>query len=443
MPQLEKGSKKLLFAWAFYDWANSVYSLVITSALFPIFYGALFRMEGIETIHVFGIDMERGPLISYVTSAAFLAIALITPIIAGMADYLGNKKIFMKLFCYLGSLSCVALYWFSLSQIYFSLAAYFFGLVGFWVSYALNNSYLPDIAYKEQQNQISAKGFSLGYVGSVLLLLINLAMVMKPEVFGTTGSDGEAAIKAMRYSFISVGLWWFIFSQYSFYYMPKGHPSSGSLNKLFFGGVSELISVAKQLKNQLMLSRYLRAYFVYNMAVQTIMLVAAFYGEQEIAWGSDQERTTGLIVSMLLIQLVAIAGALVTAKAAAKWGNIRILMVINTLWVLICIDAFFLETPADFYLAAFFVGWVMGSVQALSRATYAKFLPETEDTASYFSFYDSAEKWGIVLGTLIYGAVAQYTGDMRIAIVVLGLFFVWGIVLLFRVKEPQFTPQSF
>ena len=437
MPQLEKGSKKLLFAWAFYDWANSVYSLVITSALFPIFYGALFRMEGIETIEVFGTSLERGPLISYVTSAAFLAIALITPVIAGMADYLGNKKVFMKAFCYLGSLSCIGLYWFSLSDIYFSLGAYFLGLVGFWVSYALNNSYLPDVVFKEQQNQVSAKGFSLGYVGSVLLLLFNLAMVMKPELFGISGGEGVSAVKAMRYSFISVGLWWFLFSQYTFYYLPKGHPSHGSANRLLLGGISELIAVARQLKTQLMLSRYLRAYFVYNMAVQTIMLVAAFYGEQEIAWGSDQERTTGLITSMLLIQLVAIAGAQVTAKAAARWGNIRVLIAINTLWVLICIEAFFLETPADFYLAAFFVGWVMGSIQALSRSTYAKFLPETEDTASYFSFYDSAEKWGIVLGTFLYGAVAQYTGDMRIAIAILGLFFVLGILLLRGVKEPD------
>ena len=227
-----KGEKKLLNAWAFYDWANSVYSLVISSAIFPIFYGALFRVANIDKVAVFGFEIARAPLISYVTSAAFVFIAIVTPLVSGIADYLGNKKMFLKFFCYLGALSCAGLYWFSLENIYFGLVCYFFGLVGFWVSFAINNSYLPDIAFPEQQDRISAKGFSLGYIGSVILLLVNLAMVMKPEVFGITDSSATggdvAEVKAMKYSFVTVGFWWALFSQYTFKHLPNGFKKEGA-----------------------------------------------------------------------------------------------------------------------------------------------------------------------------------------------------------------------
>jgi len=430
-----KGTKKLLNAWAFYDWANSVYSLVISSAIFPIFYGALFRVAEIEKVTVFGGEIARAPLISYVTSAAFVFIAIVTPLVSGIADYLGNKKIFLKFFCYLGAISCVGLYWFSLENIYFGLLCYFFGLVGFWVSFAINNSYLPDIAYPEQQDGISAKGFSLGYIGSVILLVFNLAMVMKPEIFGITNEGELAEVKAMKYSFVTVGIWWALFSQYTFAHLPKGYKRDGERNNVVLNGFRELKSVWKELGNQIQLKRYLGAFFVYSMAVQTIMLIATYFGEEEIIWGTDNERTTGLIVSILVIQIVAIVGATITAKASERFGNIKTLIVVNILWVLLCIYAYFLITPMDFYIAAGLVGLVMGGIQALSRSTYSKFLPDTTDTTSFFSFYDVAEKIGIVIGTLMYGLIAQLTGSMRSSTIFLGLFFLIGAFLLTRVNK--------
>ncbi|MGB3145178.1 MAG: MFS transporter [Maribacter sp.] len=433
-----KGSKKLLNAWAFYDWANSVYSLVISSAVFPIFYGALFRVAGVEKVSVFGGEIARAPLISYTTSLAFVCIAIITPLISGVADYLGNKKVFMKFFCYLGGLSCIGLYWFSLENIYFGLLCYFLGLVGFWVSFAINNSYLPDVAFPEQQDGISAKGFSLGYVGSVLLLIVNLGMVMRPEVFGiVSDADGLAEVKAMKYSFVTVGIWWVVFAQYSFYHLPKGYKKEGERTNIVLNGFKELRLVWEQLGHQIKLKRYLGAFFVYSMAVQTVMLIATYFGEEEIAWGTDSERTTGLIVSILVIQIVAIFGATVTARASKKFGNIRTLIVVNALWVVICIYAYFVKTPTDFYIAAGCVGIVMGGIQALSRSTYSKFLPETKDTASFFSFYDVAEKIGIIIGTFLYGFIAQLTGSMRSSIIFLGLFFLVGMLLLVRVRESK------
>ncbi|OIQ22483.1 MAG: MFS transporter [Flavobacterium sp. MedPE-SWcel] len=436
MPQLEKGSKKLLNAWAFYDWANSVYSLVIASAVFPIFYNALFS-EGQTNVEIFGTSIKGTALISFVTAFAFLLVAIISPLLSGIADYSGNKKVFLKLFCYLGAVSCIGLYWFSLENMVWSLSCYFFGLVGFWGSLVFYNSYLPDIAHPEQQDAISAKGYSMGYIGSVLLLIVNLAMVMFPNAFGLEDTPEEpAAIKAMRISFVSVGVWWILFSQYTYYYLPKGNKKEKVTRDVLFNGFKELKKVWGELKLNVKLKRYLGAFFVYSMAVQTVMLVATYFGAEEIAWGEDDgAKQMGLIVSILLIQLVAVVGATATSKLSDKYGNIKTLVGINVIWAIICVCAFFVTLPIHFYITAGFVGLVMGGIQSLSRSTYSKFLPETKDTTSFFSFYDVTEKIGIVIGMLLYGAIDQIFGSMRYSVIFLTLFFVVGIFLLRRVLK--------
>ena len=434
MADLPKGSKKLLNAWAFYDWANSVYPLVISSAIFPIFYEALFT-ERSHVIHVFGSEVKNSALISFVTAGAFLVVALISPLLSGIADYVGNKKEFMRFFCYLGAASCVGLNWFSLGNLYVGLLFYFLGLIGFWGSLVFYNSYLPDIAFPEQQDSVSAKGYSLGYIGSVILLIVNLAMVMKPDLFGITGTSGEAAMKAMRYSFVTVGIWWVVFSQYTYYYLPKGNKNDEKVTKaVIFNGFRELKKVWKQLDANIALKRYLSSFFVYSMAVQTVMLIATYFGSQEIAWESKEQSTIGLIICILVIQLVAIIGAVLTSKASAKFGNVPTLMVIIYFWIALCIAAYFITLPMHFYIMAGLVGLVMGGIQALSRSTYSKLLPETEDTASFFSFYDVSEKIGIVIGMCVYGVIDQYHGP-RFAIVFLGVFFVIGAVLLRRMPK--------
>jgi UMF1 family MFS transporter len=430
MTSLETGSKKLLNAWAFYDWANSVYSLVISSAIFPIYYAALFKINGVSHIEIFGSAIKNTALISFVTALAFLVVAFMSPLLSGIADFVGNKKTFMKFFCYLGGISCIGLYWFSLEQIYFSLVCYFFGLIGFWGSLVFYNSYLPDIAHTQQQDRISAKGYSLGYIGSVILLIINLVMVM--------GADDENKVSMMQYSFIMVGIWWIGFAQYSFYFLPKGNKNSEKVSrKVLLNGFKELKKVYTQLGENIALKRYLGAFFVYSMAVQTVMLVATYFGEQEIAWGDDAEKTTGLIISILVIQLIAVLGATLTSKASEKFGNIPSLIVINIIWVAICVVAYFIYLPLHFYITAAFVGLVMGGIQSLSRSTYSKLLPKTTDTTSFFSFYDVSEKIGIVIGMALYGFIDQITGSMRNSIVFLATFFIVGVLLLFRVPRTK------
>ncbi|MEO6348835.1 MAG: MFS transporter, partial [Aquaticitalea sp.] len=350
MEQLQKGSKKLLNAWAFYDWANSVYTLTIASSIFPIFYSKLFLDQVDKIVPAFGFQFKSTALITFVTAFTFLVVACTSPILSGVADYIGNKKNFMKFFCYVGGLGCIGLYWFSLEHIYLSLLFYFMGLIGYWGSLVFYNSYLPDIAFEEQQDKVSARGFSMGYIGSVVLLLINLAMVMSQD-------DMEAGIQMMRYSFVSVGLWWILFSQYTFYWLPKGASSGQKVTKtVIFNGFRELRQVWEQLKQDLRLKRYLAAFFVFSMAVQTIMLVAVYFGEEEIAWADPDSKTFGLIISILIIQIVAILGAVLTSRASAKFGNIKTLIVINFIWMVLCVYAYFMITPTDFYIAATLVG---------------------------------------------------------------------------------------
>jgi UMF1 family MFS transporter len=433
---LAKGDKKLIHAWAFYDWANSVYPLVISSAIFPIYYGALTILKNDEgqvikdTVDFLGFSFNNDALISYVTALAFVVISVMSPLLGGIADYVGNKKNFMKFFNYLGAAACIGLFWFDLEQLWFGLLCYFFGLIGFWGSVVFYNSYLPDIAYRNQQDKASAKGFSLGYIGSVILLVICLVLIM---FYDTFGFQSEAL--PTRLSFVFTGIWWIAFSQYTYAYLPKGNRKGQAKTKdIVWNGFRELKTTYNKIKSCFGFEPYLRAFFVYSMAVQTIMLIATYFGVGEIQW-AEGEATTGLIVSILLIQLVAIAGANAASKLAERYGNISVLIGINFIWIGICMFAFFISQPIEFYITAFFVGLVMGAIQSLSRSTYSKYIPEHEtDTASFFSFYEVTEKVGIVIGMFLYGFIAQVTGSIRNAILFLILFFIGGIVLLFRLK---------
>jgi MFS transporter, UMF1 family len=428
MQPLHKGDKKLLNAWAFYDWANSVYSLVIASAIFPIFYEAIFAQKNRDFVDVFGYHFKGTAMITFVTALAFLIVALISPILSGVADYVGNKLAFLRFFCYMGGLSCIGLYWFTIDNFFISYTIYLFGLIGFWASLVFYNSYLPDIAFPEQQDRVSARGFSMGYIGSTILLIVNLAMVMSVP-------DSEK-IKMMRYSFVMVGIWWIAFSHITYYYLPKGVSTGHKVTKaVLFDGFDELKLVWKDVKRNIVLKRYLASYFVFIMAVQTVMLVATYFGAEEINWETESQKTTGLIICILIIQLVAVIGAFLTSRASGKFGNINTLIFLNACWAVLCAIEYFIESPNMFYITAGLVGLVMGGTQSLARSTYSKFLPETTDTASYFSFYDVTEKVGIVIGMSVYGIIYQVTGSMRNSIVFLGVFFVIGLLLLLRVPK--------
>lgn len=431
--QFEKGNPKLINAWASYDWANSVYPLVISSTIFPIYYSSLTPSNGI--IEFMGYGFKNTALISFVTAIAFVIVAFNSPLLSGIADYIGNKKKFMKIFVYTGSISCMGLYFFELESIHMGLIFYFFALIGFWASLVFYNSYLPDIAHTEQQDFASARGFSMGYIGSILLLLFNLSMVLNPDWYGITGSSEESSVKAMKYSFITVGIWWILFSQYAFYHLPVGNGSGKVTKDIVWNGFLELKKVWHQLAHYPLLKKFLPAFFVYSTALQTVILIATYFGEQEISWENNDQKTVGLIVSILLIQIVAIFGAYATAYASKKHGNILTLIVVNLIWAGLCVFAFFIKTPIEFYIAAAGVGMVMGGIQSLSRSTYSKLIPETDDTTSFFSFYDVTEKVGIIIGMVMFGTIDQFTGSMRNAILMFLILFIVGAFLLSRIPN--------
>lgn len=429
---IEKGNKRIINGWAMYDWANSVYSLVITSTIFPIFYQNITTKKNTygdtvtEQVNIFGFEINNSVLYSYAISFSFLLVAAITPLLSGIADYSDSKKRFMQFFCYLGSLSCMALFFFDPNYLELSMCFVVLASIGFSGSLVFYNAFLPEIAEEKDQDRISAKGYALGYIGSVILLLISLALLMSPESFGI-----EDGWMPARISFLITGVWWAGFAQVSFNRLPNKSFNIKVEGKYFTRGYQELINVFRDLQKNTRIKRYLMAFFVYNMAVQTIMYMAVTFGKDEIIGMPDE----GLIISILIIQIIAIGGAYFCSFMSALIGNIRTLVYIVVIWILICILAYFTYTPIEFYLLAALVGFVMGGVQSLSRSTYSKILPETIDHTSYFSFYDVCEKVGIVIGTFVYGFIMNITESSRNSIIALTIFFVIGLLLLRTVPE--------
>lgn len=416
---MEINNKRIISAWTFYDWANSVYPLVITTAIFPIFYEAIVP----EKVDFFGFNLINTELYSYVVSFSFIIVSILSPILSGVADYSGNKKTFMKFFCYLGAVSCMSLYFFDVLPLEISMISVLLASVGFWGSLVFYNAYLPEIATPDLHDKISAQGFSRGYIGSSLLLIICLVLI---QVLGVDA----------RYSFVLTGLWWIGFSQITYARLPNNIYNKKPHGNILLKGFNELNSVWNQLKQIKQLKRYLGAFFIYSMGVQTVMIMAIFFGTKEISWADEASKTTGLIISVLIIQFIAIPGAYLMAYLSGKIGNIKTIGINIFIWIGICYGAYaFVTTPLHFYIVAGVVGFVMGGIQSLSRSTYSKLLPETQDHASFFSFYDVVEKIGIVIGTFAFGYIEGITNDMRQSILVIILFFIVGFLLLLTIPK--------
>jgi len=438
MNLIEKDNPRIIRAWTFYDWANSVFPLVITSAIFPNFYDAVTATKNeageivSHTVSFFGHDFANQNIYSFVYAFALLIVVLLAPILSGIADYLGNKKRFLQFFCYLGAISCMCLYFFSKNRLELSFVPFVTATVGFWGSLVYYNSYLPEIASRDNQDKVSARGFALGYFGSSLLLIICLAIIM--------GIGKEYT----RFSFLLVGLWWIGFAQYTFANLPKkNHNPHGSDTSLLTRGFTELRQVFSVIKGMASLKRFLTAYFFYNMGVQTIMVVAVLFARNEIAWPDEKSKTTSLIISILIIQFVGIGGSIIFSRLSAVIGNIWSLMIAVLIWIFICIFTYMIAyQPVHFYFVAFLVGFVMGGIQALSRSTYSKLLPVSEDNASFFSFYDVMEKLGMILGTVTFGIISETVGGMRPSILSLIVYFAIGFMLLFTLRKKVTVLQA-
>lgn len=422
LPKLTKVQQ----AWTFYDWANSVYSLVITSTIFPIYFTAITTLSQEANqrswVYFFGWKLHPDQTLTYSLTASFLIVVFLSPILSSIADVSGKKKWFLQFFCYLGSISCGLLFFLTPEvNIWYGLILNITASVGFWGSLVFYNSYLPEIASKEEQDRLSARGFIMGYIGSVLLMVICLVLIM------FVAGESEKGFYT-RLSFLLTALWWMGFAQYSFAYLPKG-TSNGKVKKnIIRKAFHELLQVQKELFSDRNLRLYLIGFFSYSAGVQTIFLIATLFGTSELQLPSDK-----LILTILLLQLEAIIGAWIFSRLSQKIGNIAVISIAIFLWIGVCVGAYFIRNEWDFYAIAALVGLTMGGIQSMSRSTYSKLLPKTQDTTTYFSFYDLTEKMAIVLGTFMFGTLAGWMG-MRISAISLSVFFIVGFLFIFSVR---------
>ena len=429
---MQTASKKVINGWAMYDWANSVYNLVITTTFFPIYYTEMTKGEPFNgTVTFMGRDFVNTALYNYVLAVAYLIVAFTLPILTSIADYKGNKKRFMQFFCYMGAIACSCLYFFNNENFSFGIICMMLAALGFYGSLVFYNSYLPEIAAVKDRDRISARGFSFGYIGSVLMQLIGFGLVVFYDKIPFLKSEGDA----VRLTFLLVGLWWIGFAQIPFARLPKSKgiaEETGNGKNMFTGGFTELKKVFWQVMRMPVMKRFLTAFFFYNMGVQTVMLAATNFGSKVLNLPS-----TKLIITVVLIQLVAIAGAYFISRLSARFGNLQILMIVVLFWIVVCIMGYLMQTEYHFYGLAIAVGLVMGGIQSLSRSTYSKLMPETKDTASFFSFYDITEKIAIVIGLSSFGYIEELTGSMRNSVLALIVFFALGLFFLFFALSKQ------
>ncbi len=439
---MQTASRKVINGWAMYDWANSVYNLVITSTIFPAYFEAITGDGNDQTtsdhVHFLGRDFVNTALYNYALAFAMLIVAFISPLLSSIADYKGNKKSFLNFFLTIGSIACAALFFFTdKSTLYIGISCMIIACVGFWASLVYYNSYLPEIAAPEDRDRVSAKGFTYGYVGSVILQVICFVFVFYPGILG----GNKDSIIQFQASFLLVGVWWWGFGQFSLSRLPKSLPAGGGdlRHHILSKGYRELQKVWNQLKHLAALKRFLFAFFFYNMGVQTVMLAAALYGKSELAI-----PTTNLIIAILIIQLIAIPGAYAISRLSEVIGNIKALMVCIGVWIGICIFAYLIPAKdiMQFYILGAIVGFVMGGIQSLSRSTYSKLMPVTKDTASFFSFYDVTEKIGIVIGIFSFGFFTELTGSQRSSVLSVMGFFIIGLVLLLYAGTTQAKEQK-
>ena len=415
---------KTISAWCMYDWANSVYSLVITSAIFPVYYHAVTTQGGNDVVEFFGFPIVNSVLYSYALSLSFLLVAPLLPLLSGIADYTGNKKLFMKFFVYTGGVACMGLYFFRGENIEWGIACSMLASIGYAGSVVFYDAFLPEIVSEDRFDSVSARGYSMGYYGSVILLIVNLMMITFWESLGFPDQG-----TATRFSFLMVGVWWIGFSQITFSRLPNNVYGQKPVGRILFNGYRELVKVWSSLSIYPNLKRFLSAYFFYNMGVQTVMYLAASFGAKEL-----KLEDTKLIVTVLIIQLVASFGAQLFARISSRRGNKMALMIMIGIWIAICIMAYLTTNEYEFYGVATLVGIVMGGIQSLSRATYSKLIPANSiDNASYFSFFDVTFNLSIVFGTFSYGLIEQLSGSMRNSTLALMAFFIIGMLLLSRV----------
>lgn len=413
--------KKTINSWALFDWANSAYALVISTAIFPIYFTA----NTPDLINIGNMQFTNSSFYTFMVSISYIFIAMMSPILSGIADYGGKKLTFLKTFTTIGALACCALWFFEgVGTYWIGTSGFIIATVGFAGAIVFYNAYLPEIVSEDKYDHVSAKGYAYGYVGSVLLMIFILIMINKYEMLGFPSEKTP-----IRIGFVLVGLWWLIFGYISFRGLPPDSNRTSDDN-LVKKGLQEIKKVFKEVKNRPNIKRFLASFFFYSAGVQTVIYVASIFAKDLLGFESAE-----LIQIILLLQLVGIIGAFLFAYISKITTNKFSLSLTIIIWIIVCIAAYYCQTKMQFYIIAAGVGMVMGGIQSMSRSTYSKLLDEDdEETTSYFSFYDVVYKLSIVIGTGSFAIVDYITHDMRNSVLVLTVFFIIGFILLMMTK---------
>ena len=424
-------------AWMFYDWANSVYSLVISTAIFPIYYASVTETETSDQVTFLGMEFTNTVLYSYALSFSFFLVVILSPVLSGIADLSSRKKEFLKQFCYMGAGAVAMLFFFDgVDTLWIGILGTVVASVGFWGSQVFYNAYLPEIVPKKDQDRVSGRGFAMGYFGSSLLMILVMAFIQFYDVFGIPDAG-----MATRISFVLVAIWWAGFAQITF----KGLPKSGSKVKVkahhIWDGYKQLKVTWDKFQDMEGIKVYLVGFFLLSTGVQTIILLATPFGTKVLGLG-----TTQMITTILIIQFLAIAGSQIFSRLSGKLGNIKSIIIALIVWSAIAVIAWSLQgddpmVEYKFYAMGGLVGLVMGGIQSLARSTYSKMLPSEGEHTTFFSFYDVTEKLAIVIGTFSFGFIEEISGDMHNSALFLAVFFIAALVVMTRVKY-DFTKES-
>ena len=406
-------NKKAVYSWAMYDWANSVFATAVMSAFFPIFFKKYWAS---------GLDAAISTkYLGNTNSIAGLAIALSAPFLGAIADNAKTKKYFLFLFAALGILSTIMLYYVDYGDWFSAASLYTLAMIGFIGSIVFYDSMLVRISNPQNIDRISVLGFALGYLGGGILFAINVVMYLKPDLFGIS-----SAPEAIKLSFVSVGIWWALFSIPMFVFVDDRNPEGVSIKKSIRKGLNQLADTISKVRKQKNILLFLISYWVYIDGVHTIVVMATDYG---LRMGLEQKH---LIGALLMVQFVGFPAALSFTWVAERF-NAKIGIVITLIcYTFISIYAYWLDTEVEFYILAASVGLVQGGTQALSRSLFASIIP-AKKSAQYFGLYNMMGKFAAILGPFLVGSIGIWTGDMRLSLPIIATMFIVGIALLLAV----------
>ncbi len=415
-------TNRQIYSWAMYDWANSAYATTVMAGFFPLFFKSYFSSETdviTSTAHL-GIA----------NSISSMIIVLLAPFLGAIADVGGYKKRFLFLFTYLGILMSGSLALVQSGNWELAAFVYVLGNIGFMGSNIFNDSLLPGVAKEKSLDFVSGLGFSLGYLGGGLLFALNVFMVQKPEFFGL-----ENMSEAVKASFVSVAVWWALFSLPMLFFVKEERPEhKQKISETVIAGYKQLIHTFRKIRHLKGLLLFLVAYWLYIDGVDTIIRMAVDYA---MAIGFDPNS---LIMALLLVQFIGFPATLLFAKLAQKYDTKKALFVAIGTYIFITLWASMMQEEYEFYILAALIGMVQGGIQALSRSYYAKMIPH-EQAAEFFGFFNFLGRFAAIFGPLLIGFVAVSTDSSRLGIVSVVVFFIAGGILLYMVDEKKIAKE--